>query len=700
MDFNMNLSRLFGFDLKATVNAHVNRTVEERLNNTPVRTFQLQEQENCIGYLQSLLEKQMQNLIAKRPALPNIITEPVKKAELTFSLMVNRFKAHSKEQAKKWIGAIKNNKAQAFKSDIIEMNLEELSSIIKEKHTIIPAILTENEKLEDSNWTSQQVFALDIDNISARTTINDLIARFKSNDIECAMVYTSFSHTEANPKYRMIFIADKVIYDYATAKQVTEALHTIAMCADEKCTDLSRIYFAGKEVIYKSEATFNADKLLARKELYNSVITTTRKASTKTEIVGREADGTDNMIFTLADLRKNLSAINEFRGKELDYSTSFEWINTHISLSQALGKKHNVLFRCLHKDHIDQKPSAMIYEFEGQEYYRCSSCKSSHFHKPKSTIDTLALLLDMSKVEIQYFLADRLGFSIGSEHQRAMRLLIAETQSKFNAGKLIPQDSLLYKHMQRSNLFGIMNILYDFALSNVPFSALDNISKRPVFFVSNTQVANEMAKNRMIGSSLHSVKCKIQKLKDLGFIRPITLDKINTVSMNKAINIQKKYRFKHRVEYYEICPIDYTLIDNANEYIKTRKELGHKYSGDNIFRRAMTFGNETVAKTNIQDNIKDVVNNSKDIKKYKKIIEKAEMLIEEFGYFTVDMLRKAFDPKRKMKKVISEKLIYDILPQIIKTLDIKKMRVTKAVKSRYSISNLKTNNIIYCQENF
>ena len=51
----------------------------------------------------------------------------------------------------------------------------------------------------------------------------------------------------------------------------------------------------------------------------------------------------------------------------------------------------------------------------------------------------------------------------------------------------------------------------------------------------------------------------------------------------------------------------------------------------------MTFGNETVAKTNIQDNIKDVVNNSKDIKKYKKIIEKAEMLIEEFGYFTVDI---------------------------------------------------------------
>lgn len=696
MDFNMNLSRLFGFDLKATINSHLNRTVEERLNNTPVRTIQLQEQENCIDYLQSLLEKQMQDLIAKRPiTLPNIITEPVKKVELTFSLMVNRFKAHSKEQAKKWIGAIKNNKAQAFKSDIIEMNLEELSSIIKEKHTIIPAILTENEKLEDSNWTSQQVFALDIDNISARTTINDLIARFKSNDIECAMVYTSFSHTEENPKYRMIFIADKVIYDYATAKQVTEALHTIAMCADEKCTDLSRIYFAGKEVIYKAEATFNADKLLARKELYNSVITTTRKASTKTEIVGREADGTDNMIFTLADLRNNLSTINEFRGKELDYSTSFEWINTHISLSQALGKKHNVLFRCLHKDHIDQKPSAMIYEFEGQEYYRCSSCKSSHFHKPKSTIDTLALLLDKSKVEIQYELAEILGFSIGSEYQKNMRLLIAETQSKFNAGKLIPQDSMLYKHMKRSNLFGAMTCVFNFALANVEYKALAT-ADRPTFFMSRNQLAVEMAKNQMAGAT--AVKSKIQKLKDLGFIRALRDDEIH--DLTEAKNIKKKYNFSYRVEFFELCDISYSMIDRANEYIKTRKEYGHIYTGDNIFRRVQTFDINCVQNSNIQENVSESISNNKDIKKYKKIIEKAEMLIEQFGYFTIDMLRKAYDPKRKMKKVISEKLIYDILPHMIKTLDIKKMRVTKAVKSRYSISNLKTNNIIYCQENF
>ena len=694
MDFNMNLSRLFGFDLKATVNAHLNRTAEERLNNTPVRTIQLQEQENCIDHLQSLLEKQMQALLKRIPALPNIITEPVKKAELTFSLMVNRFKAHSKEQAKKWIGAIKNNKAQAFKSDIIEMNLEKLSSIIKEKHTIIPAILKENEKLEDSNWTSQQVFALDIDNISARTTINDLIARFKSNDIECAMVYTSFSHTEENPKYRMIFIADKVIYDYATAKQVTEALHTIAMCADEKCTDLSRIYFAGKEVIYKAEATFNADKLLARKELYNSVITTTRKASTKTEIVGREADGTDNMIFTLADLRNNLSTINEFRGKELDYSTSFEWINTHISLSQALGKKHNVLFRCLHKDHIDQKPSAMIYEFEGQEYYRCSSCKSSHFHKPKSTIDTLALLLDMSKVKIQYELAEILGFSIGSEHQRAMRLLIAETQSKFNAGKLIPQDSMLYKHMKRSNLFGAMTCVFNFALANVEYKALAT-ADRPTFFMSRNQLAVEMAKNQMAGAT--AVKSKIQKLKDLGFIRALRDDEIH--DLTEAKNIKKKYNFSYRVEFFELCDISYSMIDRANEYIKTRKEYGHIYTGDNIFRRVQTFDINCVQNSNIQENVSESISNNKDIKKYKKIIEKAEMLIEQFGYFTVDMLRKAFDPKRKMKKVISEKLINDILPHIIKTLDIKKRRTTKILNKRYS-SNLKINSIIFCQENF
>lgn len=659
MDFNASFSQMFGIDLKATISTHLNRTVEERLNNTPVRT-----------------------ILAS-------------KVELTFSLMVNRFKARSKEQAKQWIGAIKNNKAQAFKSDIIEMNLEELSSIIKDKHTIIPAILTENEKLEDSNWTSQQVFALDIDNISARTTINDLIARFKSNDIECAMVYTSFSHTEANPKYRMIFIADKVIYDYATAKQVTEALHTIAMCADEKCTDLSRIYFAGKEVIYKAEATFNAEKLLARKELYNSVITTTRKASTKTEIVGREADGTDNIIFTLADLRNNLSTINEFRGKELDYSTSFEWINTHISLSQALGKKHNVLFRCLHKEHIDQTPSAMIYEFEGQEYYRCSSCKSSHFHKPKSTIDTLALLLDKSKVEIQYILSEILGFSIGSEYQKNMRLLIAETQSKFNAGKLIPQDSMLYKHMKRSNLFGAMTCVFNFALANVEYKALAT-ADRPTFFMSRNQLAVEMAKNQMAGAT--AVKSKIQKLKDLGFIRALRDDEIH--DLTEAKNIKKKYNFSYRVEFFELCDISYSMIDRANEYIKTRKEYGHIYTGDNIFRRVQTFDINCVQNSNIQENVSESISNNKNIKKYKKIIEKAEMLIEEFGYFTVDMLRKAFDPKRKMKKVISEKLIYDILPQIIKTLDIKKMRVTKAVKSRYSIDNLKTNNIIYCQENF
>lgn len=608
---------------------------------------------------------------------------------LRVNTMINRFKAKDKAAANKWIGAIKNNKSENFKTDIVNVTLAELGNEILKGKAIVPAVL--NGKLQDANFVEQQLFALDIDYIGV--SLEDLKARFK--DYPYALIYTSFSHTAAVPKYRLLFVADRVITNADEARFITAALMDIAGCADERCVDVSRIFYAGRSIVEIQEKQFNVDKLLANTSIKKEeVISKATATGEKVAIKAKEEAGTKEVIITAADIIKNLSTIKDFEGQTLEYDGSFNWINSNVNLGIALGKELNTLFRCLKPGHLDRNPSAMVYKYDGKYYYRCSC---GDFNKPKSVIDTLSIILDMDKVEVQYLITDALGITMGSAYQRNSRLLIADT--KANLLNMIKPDTILYKEMKY--LWGTLNVIQDFASAKITVSPLSVNSTRPTFYMGRTQLQSEMLRLGIKGAS--DVKGKLDQLKDLGFIRPLKDEEIT----QEALNVTEEHRNNmilstgkkciNRVEYYELCAITPSMIREAENKITTRKKLGAKKKNMNINRRISTYGLDHTETVNVQGKVVDKLVNNKYQKDIDKMLNVAANLIKEEGYFTEEMLRKAFDPKRKKRKDITEKLINDSIPLIIQELGIEKNRVKNSIRTQYSISEkIKTNTIIFC----
>ena len=350
------------------------------------------------------------------------------------------------------------------------------------------------------------------------------------------------------------------------------------------------------------------------------------------------------------------------------------------------------MFRCLHKDHLDKHPSASIFEYNGYMYYRCSCNK----FKPTSVIDTLAEILNLSLTQVQYLIADALGISIGSAYQKNMRLLIAETKAKMNT--LIKKDTILYKEMRY--LWGILNIIQDFAIEKISIAPLAKDASKPTFFVGREEIENRMKQLRMAGAT--NVKAKLDQLKDLGFIRPLADEEIiesvlADANKNRDKNIILKGKTTlNRCEYYELAEITPSFIEEAERKITLRKKQGAKKSKMNIVRRLNTYGLEHTLNTNVQGNVLEKYINNKDQKAYDKIMKKAETLIETEGYFTERTLREAFDPKRTLRKDKSILLINNCLPAIIQKLNLEKDRVKNSTRTLYSIPNrVKTNTTLY-----
>ena len=122
----------------------------------------------------------------------------------------------------------------------------------------------------DSSWVSQQLFALDFDE---DTTIEEELNRCKELDILPVFGYTSFSHTKEQHKFRLVFMVDEVIKEWEDAKKMQTLLMRLFYKCDKQCSNLGRLYFGGKELIYTNYSNIlDYKKLLTvhRDILYNN----------------------------------------------------------------------------------------------------------------------------------------------------------------------------------------------------------------------------------------------------------------------------------------------------------------------------------------------------------------------------------------------------------------------------------------------
>ncbi len=144
------------------------------------------------------------------------------------------------------------------------LTISQMAELITQGYSFTPAVLIGGAKAE--NWSSQQLFCLDIDNedksISGKhnkqraaepLTVEQVLDRCSSWGIKPALVYETFSSSAEWQKFRVVFASDTVIKDKQKALNIQLGLMELFPECDKACKNADRLFFGGKSILHIDE---------------------------------------------------------------------------------------------------------------------------------------------------------------------------------------------------------------------------------------------------------------------------------------------------------------------------------------------------------------------------------------------------------------------------------------------------------------
>ena len=91
--------------------------------------------------------------------------------------------------------------------------------------------------MNDASWVQQQLFALDIDHIM---TIPQFIDRCKELELTPCFMYTSFSHSDKEDKFRVVFCNNAVVKDGTKRDKIQNILFKLFKYSDDKKLEIAK----------------------------------------------------------------------------------------------------------------------------------------------------------------------------------------------------------------------------------------------------------------------------------------------------------------------------------------------------------------------------------------------------------------------------------------------------------------------------
>ena len=299
-----------------------------------------------------------------------------------------------------------------------EFEVEDLANELVKGSTFRAGVLKEESTKQD-DWISQQIYALDFDNkiekdgTDKRTTLESEINRCKQYDIFPAFGYYSFSSTDLIPKFRLVFISDKIISDKDKRNKILDILvDKLFINSDGQVKNADRMFFGGKKLInFDFNNTFNADTLIRKYYIpnkivkqpikdfhkhksikpmnvtvYNEHINAIKHLDVKEmkELLDKESihnvnEGDKGVPINRPSYNSSpfIPALQHPIMEVHNQSSLFECIY-NIDLVSYLGLPHERKVQCIFPNHDDIKSSAHIWTTdEGVQIYKCFGCGRS-----------------------------------------------------------------------------------------------------------------------------------------------------------------------------------------------------------------------------------------------------------------------------------------------------------------------------------
>lgn len=581
----------------------------------------------------------------------------------------------------------------------IEIDIKELADHLIHGCTFKPSFL--NGKKE-SDWVSQQLFALDFDE---GTNIESELNRCKELNILPCFGYTSFSHTSEHNKFRLVFCANEVITDYNTAKQLQLTLMDIFNHSDEKCKNLSRLYFGGRQLIYSNyDNKIDYKKII---EKYSIKMPSNVDVSNHAEKKPQDNKGISNIsilswgekppVHGMEDNNYNIKAL---RNRDAEYlkkrinnphillennQAFFDYIKGY-DLGKLLEIKYPTSFRCIL--HEDNKPSAGIFKNnEGTYIYHCFSCGVSY-----NIINLIEVLGNFkSRPKAYKFMREIFNLEIQeTEWQKEQKEILMENLKVLTNGELKENCPTAYNNISR-NLRYLQQLIL-IAMDNVHNENLTDNEDNVAFYASTKYLCQklhmspESAKEVSKKNVLFAYHKLLNKLDDTNIPEDM-------LKRGQAIGVNKDNKNQKHINYYSIP--SYT----TNSF-KDIEEQGQKWKNNNYTMKGLsremfyrTEGSEVANK--LYPQYKKVYN-----KEQKQVIDRTtSKLSDELTIRIVKYIFEFIDTKgyctendiiqmmnTEYSKTLSATQIKKSLNEILQGYDLKRIRANKQIKQQYGIT--------------
>lgn len=571
--------------------------------------------------------------------------------------MFDREEYQSKPQ-KEQIGYIKNRISNLRMQ---EYTLEEIKSNIIKGRTIIPSGIKGNAQV---NWKKQQLFLVDFDNTykgekiycddPRHVTPTKILDYCKKISFEPTFIYNTFSNSEKQNKFRLVYAMEEPITEYLLASQIPQKLLEIFkdFYPDTSKQNLSDMFFGGKEIIYSSGKLYKVFKneleiehieyqeTKQEKKLTHDVIAKRLLEENKIRVYENTLYIYDNGVYKRNE--KNLQRkIIEIYSKAT-IKMQKEVIAYLLTIAPEVELKSNNIINFKNKL-FDLETNQII---EHSPNYFTINQINAYANKKVRRVPSVDNFLDRitcNNVERKKTILEMIGYSMTSsiEHQKAF-VLYGKTAGNGKSTLLEIIEKLIGKenisHVTLQDFVGNR-----FSISEVKGKLVNIVSEMTKEFLKDSSVFKQMVTGDTITVE--------EKFKDRYTIKPYAKHIFTANELPKVADTSNGYfrrlfiipfeavfteEEKRKFNFNELIAqeaIDYLAAISLNEYVKVRKtnRFSNEKESSNIIETYKLDSNTVLAYLYDKDRISSLLRNGR-VKRRNEVFPDYVNYCKECGY--------------------------------------------------------------------
>ena len=577
-----------------------------------------------------------------------------------------------------------------------EITIEQLANGLSHGATFKPALLNGTHS---SDWISQQLFALDFDH---DTTIQEQFEKGSQLNIYPCFGYTSFSHSEQEHHFRLVFCTDKVITDVETRNKLQNTLISIFDKSDNVTKDCTRIFFGGRTLICNDfDKRINAEQIIDKyyrenptsanlPNLENSKNCKKKLNNNSNNTISIQND--DNIALKIEAIKSlNVDVMRTILKGDSNNIESFisispfscendmyKYIINEIDLSEYLGLYEDK-FNCILPEHDDNEPSAHIYITDsGMQCYKCFGCNHTY-----NIIGITEKLANCKRHKAIEFIKSVYNLQlVQSDWVKQQQQIMIDSANYLDTEEFKTEFPVL-STIIRTRKLHIQKMLMHFTQYVSDDLRVDN---KPLFFASLNTLMNVCQihnKNQMAQS--------ITLFTLLNMLNKVELKDIPEKELNKAKSISAKYGFKKLTNFYSFEEYGVNSLADSEEIAKTLKANNYSLKGLSREYILRTFGMDLANKVYPQYKCENKKGTSKKSdERTLQIVECLFYFIEQKGYATEKEI--IYMLSNKYKYQTTELQIKRSLQEILVSYELVRVKASKNNKLKYHIED---NNLSY-----